>query len=100
MTIGHDTFNEKVNQRKLLAAGGLIHVISIIVGSYQHHFAIFILIYSIVGGIGLGMIINIPMKCSFSYYPNHKPLITIILMSSVLFSAMIGCLVANKLINS
>jgi len=83
-----------------LAFGGFIHVASIFVGSYQHNFAIFLFVYGICGGIGLGMILMLPMKCSFSYYPNHRPLLTIILMSMVLISAMVGCLVSTMLINS
>jgi hypothetical protein len=46
------------------------------------------------------MILMIPMKCSFLYYPNHRPLLTIILMSMVLISAMAGCLVSTMLIGS
>jgi hypothetical protein len=57
-------------------------------------------VYGICGGIGLGMILMLPMKCSFSYYPNHRPLLTIILMSMVLLSAMVGCLVSTLMIDS
>ena len=99
MTLGYDFFDSIQNQRWLLVFGGLIHVCSILVGSEQTNFVIFIILYAIVGGLGLGMILMIPIKCSFSYFKNSKPLLTIILMTSVLISGMIGCLISTMIIN-
>jgi MFS family permease len=100
MTLGYDLFNSTRKQKLLLVTGGILHVCSIYSGSQQKNFVVFIILYAILGGIGSGMLIMLPMKCSSSYCPDRRPLLTLIFLSSGFLSAMVGCLVSTMIINS
>ena len=60
---------EKMNHRLVLFLGGIINASAIYFSSYLHNFNWFIIVFSGIGGIGFGLIYQLPLKCAWSYFP-------------------------------
>lgn len=79
-----DYFHPKVH----LAIGGTIYVAGIALSAFMTNFYIFLLFYSLMAGIGYGIIYILPLKNAWLFFPEHKGMVGGIILSSHSFAAM------------
>lgn len=90
-----DYLNPKVH----LAIGGLIYVGAIAISSYITNFYIFVLFYSILAGIGYGIIYILPLKNAWLFFPNNKGMVGGIILASHSFAAIGWTFLTTSIIN-
>jgi hypothetical protein len=77
-----------MHPRLQLALGGTIFAISILISTYMTNLYLFILFYSLISGIGYGIIYMLPLKNAWLFFPNNKGMIGGIILSSHSFAAI------------
>jgi len=55
--------------------------------------------YAVVGGIGFGVLYFLSFKCAWSFCPNHRSHVSILLMGSFCLSSFFGSRLSSSLIN-
>lgn len=90
---------DEMRPQPLLVLGATIHVLGLYLSSFLDTFTSFIFVYAIIGGIGIGLIEMLPLKCAWSFFPNHKPIMTFLIMGTFYFSATFGAQFSTYLIN-
>jgi len=87
------------NPKAIILLGGCIAIAGIFASSFTKDLATFIALYGVLSGIGTGMTYMIPLVCSMEYFPDHKGLVTGIVVGSYGFGGFIFNLVATKIVN-
>lgn len=90
-----DHFHPKVH----LAIGGFIYVAGIALSAFMTNFYIFLLFYSLMAGIGYGIIYILPLKNAWLFFPEHKGMVGGIILSSHSFAAMGWTFLSTQLMN-
>lgn len=65
----------KINLKLQLFIGTLIYFTAIFTSQYIQTFTNFVLVFSVWGGFGFGIIFFLPIACAWSYFPTIKPLV-------------------------
>ena len=78
----------------MLCFGGCTLIVSFI-----ENYWVFMLVYSIIPGIALGIAYIIPLHCGWAYFPKRKGLVTGTISMAFGLSASIFNIVATKLVN-
>ena len=71
-----------------LAIGGTVFVVSFMISRYMENFYMFLLFYSIIAGIGYGIIYILPLKNAWLFFPDKKGMVGGIILSSHSFAAI------------
>lgn len=79
-----DHFHPKIH----LAIGGAVFVGSIAISALMTNFYVFMLFYSILAGVGYGIIYILPLKNAWLFFPNKKGMVGGIILASHSFAAI------------
>ena len=71
-----------------LAIGGSIYVIAIMISAYMTDFYLFLLFYSIMAGLGYGIIYMLPLKNAWMFFPEKKGMVGGLILASHSFAAI------------
>ena len=82
---------DRIHPRIQVAIGGAIYSGATYFSQFAPNFEIFLMIYSVVAGIGFGLIYNVPLKCAWSYFPNHRTLVAGIILCCYSLNAIVAC---------
>lgn len=66
---------DRMAPRMQIVLGGLIWVCAVYCAQFPISFIAFLCIYSVIGGIGFGIVYFVPLLCAWSYFPNHRNLV-------------------------
>jgi len=72
---------DHMSPRLQVCLGGMIWVCAVFCAQFPESFTGFFLVYSVMGGIGFGIIYFVPLLCAWSYFPTKRNLVAgVILM--------------------
>ena len=88
MVFGYQIGTYLLNQKRwspktIILLGACIALSGIYMSSYAHSLNQFITLYGVFCGIGSGIMYMIPLVCSWEHFPNHRGLVTGIIIGSV-----------------
>ena len=87
------------NPKLIIFFGGVISVTGFFLASLTESFWMFIVLYGVLGGIGMGTIYMIPLVCAYKYFPNKKGLVTGIIVGSYGLGSSIFNILATLIVN-
>lgn len=82
-----------------LAIGGSVYVISIAISAFITNFYVFVLFYSVLAGVGYGIIYILPLKNAWMFFPEKKGMVGGIILASHSFAAIGWTFLTTSLIN-
>lgn len=65
----------KIDLRLQLLLGAIIYSSAVYLSQFAHTFELFVLSYSILGGIGMGIVYFLPVLCGWSYFDTIRPIV-------------------------
>ncbi|WP_423188741.1 L-lactate MFS transporter [Alkalibacterium sp. f15] len=82
VTIYSGRLQDKIGPRKVATIGILFFSVGLIVASMARSLAVLYLGYSVLGGIGVGMVYVCPLSTSLKWYPKKKGMVTGIIVGA------------------
>lgn len=90
---------DRLHPKVHLAIGGSVFVGSVFVAGYVEDFYLFLLFYSVLAGVGYGVIYILPLKNAWLFFPEHKGMVGGVILSSHSFAAIGWTFFTVELIN-
>ena len=90
---------DKIHPKVQMLLGGLCFALPILVCSYVTSFPYFLFFYSIVTGMGFGFIYMLPMRNAWLCYPNHKGMVSGIILSAKSLGSIVSAFLAAAVAN-
>lgn len=90
-----DKFHPKIHA----AIGCSIIVLAILFSSYANNFEIFFLLFSVLVGLGYGIVYMLTLKPAWVYFPNRKGMVGGIILSCYSFGAIVLSFLCAELSN-
>ena len=88
-----------MNPKTIIFIGGCTSVTGIFLSSLATKFWVFIVLYGVMSGIGMGISYLIPLVCCYEYFPKRKGLITGIILGSYGLGSSIFNILATIIVN-
>ena len=98
MQIGNKLL-DYLNPRLQVLLGGLIWVCAVYCAQFPSSFHIFIIVYSLVGGIGFGIVYFVPLLCAWSYFPTKRNLVAGFILMCFSLNAILTSAITTNMVN-
>lgn len=89
----------KIDLRLQILLGVVIYCLSIFVAQFMPTFFTFVVVYSMLSGIGIGIIFFLPIACAWSYFPTIKPYVAGSILSWCSLSSIMWLYIARNTVN-
>ena len=66
---------------------------------FAESFTVFLVIYSVVTGIGFGIVYFVPLLCAWSYFPMKKNLVSGFILCCYSLNALLLVSITKKIVN-
>ena len=98
MQLGNELM-QRINPRLQIVIGGLIYVSAIYCAQFAESFTVFLVIYSVLTGIGFGIVYFVPLLCAWSYFPAKKNLVSGFILCCASLNALFLVSVTKNIVN-
>ena len=88
-----------MNPRLQIVTGGLIWVSAIYCAQFPMSFTAFMIVYSVIGGIGFGIVYFVPLLCAWSYFPTKRNLVAGFVLCAFSLNAIVTSAVTQQIVN-
>lgn len=79
--------------------GGLIWVTAVYCAQFPTSFTTFITVYSVIGGIGFGIVYFVPLLCAWSYFPDKRNLVAGFVLCAFSLNAILCSSITTSMVN-
>lgn len=90
---------EKINPRIQMAVGGACIVVPLFLCSIITNFYLFVFLYSVVIGLGFGLLYMVSLRNAWQFFPSKKGMLSGIIMSCYSFGAIFWVLLTKAIAN-
>lgn len=94
-----NTLMDLMAPRMQIVLGGLIWVGAVYCAQFPMSFTTFLLVYSVFGGIGFGIVYFVPLLCAWSYFPNTRNLVAGFVLCAFSLNAIMCSSITTKMVN-
>ena len=88
-----------INPRLQVCLGGLIWVCAIYCAQFPVSFPVFLFVYSVIGGIGFGIVYFVPLLCAWSYFPTKRNLVAGSILCCFSLNAIVCSQITTQMVN-
>ena len=85
--------------RQQILLGGIIWTLAVYCAQFPTSFTMFLLVYSILGGIGFGIVYFVPLLCAWSYFPTKRNLVAGMILMCFSLNAILTSAVTLNIVN-
>lgn len=89
----------KLHPKLIIAIGGCISLVGILISTFTTSLGWFIFFYGGFSGIGCGTMYMIPLVCGWEHFPDHKGLITGIIVGAYGMGNFVFSQISTRVIN-
>lgn len=96
---GGNALMDILSPRMQVVLGGLIWASAVYCAQFPLSFTTFILVYSVIGGIGFGIVYFVPLLCAWSYFPMKRNLVAGFVLCAFSLNAIMCSAITTSMVN-
>ena len=88
-----------LSPRLQVCLGGIIYVCAVFCAQFALSFPLFLVIYSVLAGIGFGIVYFVPLLCAWSYFPTKRNLVAGFILMCFSLNAILCSTITTNMVN-